>query len=310
MLLFAVGLTVLVIAGNSVISTSARGPDEAVSYADRVRPAVDRSTRQAAAVEDLRAHAGTVQAAALRRSLDRLTRESEALVEQVRDVDPPSVVEVAHGLLLTALSTRDAALDALESALTAPPSAPLEDALRSLETVGQDLVVSDRAYALFLERLPAAARGTMPPSSWASDPNRWGRPEMSALVSTVRASGSSSPVHDVALVTVTPDPAPVGAEADGRQVLPKSRTLRLDVVVANAGNTAAERVAVEAVFTIEGGLDTARQFVDLEPGARRTVSLSLQPAAGSNANLRVRVGPLAGEERTQDNEQSRDYVVR
>ncbi|HEX4979340.1 MAG TPA: hypothetical protein VFV35_04675, partial [Acidimicrobiales bacterium] len=59
MLLFAVGLTVLVIAGNSVISTSARGPDEAVSYADRVRPAVDRSTRQAAAVEDLRAHAGT-----------------------------------------------------------------------------------------------------------------------------------------------------------------------------------------------------------------------------------------------------------
>ena len=311
MLLLAIGLSLLVVAVNSVITTSARGPDEAVAYADRVRPAVDRSTRQAAAVEDLRNQVGQLPPAALRRSLERLTGDADALVDEARAVDPPEELVVAHGLLITTLSTRSTALASLESALTAAPSSPLADAVRSLESVGQDLVVSDRAYQLFLDRLPQPARQTMAPSIWVNDPNRWGRPEMSALVSTVRASGSAAPVNDVALVTVTPDPSPVGAEADGRQVLPKpTRTLKLDVVVANAGNTEAKRVAVEAVFTIEGGMDTARQFVDLAPGQRQTVTLTIQPAAGTNANLRVRVGPVGGEDQTADNEQSIDYVVR
>lgn len=310
MLLLAIGLSLLVVAVNSVITTSARGPDEAVAYADRVRPAVDRSTRQAAAVDDLRNQVAQLPPAALRRSLERLTRDAAVLVDEVRAVDPPDELVVAHGLLVTTLSTRGTALESMRGALTAAPSTPVEDAVRALEAVGQDLVVSDRSYQLFLDELPQAARQTMAPSIWVTDPSRWGRPEMSALVSTVRASGSAAPVHDVALVTVTPDPAPVGAEPDGRQILPKTRSLKLDVVVANAGNTEAKRVAVEAVFTIEGGLDTARQFVDLAPGQRSTVTLTLQPAAGTNANLRVRVGPLAGEEQTGDNEQSIDYVVR
>lgn len=310
MLLLAIGLSLLVVAVNSVITTSARGPDEAVAYADRVRPAVDRSTRQAAAVEDLRNQVGQLPPAALRRSLERLTRDAELLVDEVRAIDPPEELAVAHGLIITTLSTRGTALETMRSALTAAPSSPVEDAVRLLENVGKDLGVSDRSYQLFLDELPSAARQTMAPSIWVNDASRWGRPEMSALVSTVRASGSAAPVHDVALVTVTPDPAPVGAEPDGRQVLPKTRRLRLDVVVANAGNTEAKRVAVEAVFTIEGGMDTARQFVDLAPGQRATVTLTIQPAAGSNANLRVRAGPVSGEEQTGDNEQSIDYVVR
>lgn len=310
MLLLAVGLSLAVVAVNSVVTTSARGPDEAIAYADRVRPAVDRSTRQAAAVEDLRNQVGQLEATALRRALERLTREAKFLIDEVRAVDPPGALDVAHGLLITALTTRGGALSTLHDALTAPTSSPPEDSIRALETAGSDLTVSDRAYQLFLDRLPEAARRTMAPSVWVTDPSRWGRPEMSALVSTVRASGSAAPVNDVSLVTVTPDPSPVGAEADGRQVLPASRNLRLAVVVANAGNTEARRVPVEAVFTIEGGLDTARQFVDLAPGQRASVTLTVQPAAGTNANLRVRVGPVSGEDRVGDNEQSIDYVVR
>ena len=310
LILVALALSVLVVAINSILPTSARGPDEAVAYADRVRPAVDRSTRQAAAVQDLRGQAGQLQATGLRRALERLERESGGLIDEVRQVDPPDDLDVAHGLLITALSTRDRALEELGAALTADPNTPIDDAVRVLENVGRDLVVSDRAYQLFLDRLPVQARQTMAPSIWVTDATHWARPEMAALVATVRASGSSAPVHDVALVTVSTEPAPVTAEADGRQVLPKTKSLRLDVVVANAGNTEERRVAVEAVFTIEGGMDTARQFVDLAPGQRQTVGLTIQPAAGTNATLRVRAGPVNGEDRVADNEQTTNYVMR
>jgi hypothetical protein len=300
----------LVVAVNSIITSSARGPDEAVAYADGVRPAVDRSTRQAAAVEDLRGQAGQLPAEGLRRALDRLTRESATLVDQVRRVNPPSELDVVHGLLVTTLATRDAALERFAGALTAEQSAPVEDAIQALEAVGRDLAVSDRAYQLFLDGLPGPARETMPPSIWVIDATKWARPEMAALVSTVRASGSSVPVHDVALVTITPTPTPVGLAEDGKQILPRMRTLRLDVVVANAGNAEAKRVAVEAVITLVGGMDTARQFVDLAPGQRQTVVLVLTPAAGPDASVQVRVGPVTGEDRLADNEQTLGYAIR
>ena len=308
--LLALLATVVVVAINSIVTTSARGPDEAVAYADLVRPPVDRSTRQAAAVEEVRAEASQLAADGLRRALDRLARESDEVVDEVAAVEPPDGLEVAHGLLVTALTTRHAAIEKFAGALTAGTDTPLDAVVQSLEQIGRQLEVSDSAYQLFLDRIPDVARQTMAPSIWVTDPNRWARPEMAALAATVRASGSAAPVHDVALVTVTPEPGPVDAVEDGRQVLPKTKSLRLAVVVANAGNTAERRVAVEAVFTIQGGLDTARQFVDLEPGQRQTVTLTLQPAAGTDATLRVRAGPVNGEAAVADNEQNLAYVVR
>jgi hypothetical protein len=177
--------------------------------------------------------------------------------------------------------------------------------------VGGDLAVSDRAYELFLADLPDAARETMPPSVWLPDPTRFERPEMAAFVGTLRASASLAPVRDVTVLTVTTDPVPVGAvEGTGERVLPVARTLRLQVVVANAGNQAEKRVPVEAVVTSQGGMDTARQFVDLAPGQRATVTLALRPSPVGVLELKVRAGPLDGEGSIADNEQLSHYVMR
>jgi hypothetical protein len=309
MLFVAVGLTAVVLAVNSIVSTSARGPDPAVAFADEVRPAVDRSTRQAAAVTDLRDRVGAMPAAALRQTVSRMVRDGRGIVADVKAVEPPAGLVVAHGLLITTLSTRAGALATLARTLTAESSAPVETAVDALVAAGRDLAVSDRSYELFLDALPPPARRTMPASRWVTDTERWERPEMAALVSTVRASSSSAPVHDVAVVTVTPTPDPVAAEGDA-QVLPRSKNLLLDVVVANAGNTPEKRVAVEAVATSVGGLDTARQFADLAPGQRQTVRLTLRLAAGDDVSVQVKAVPVAGETRVADNERSLRYVIR
>jgi hypothetical protein len=149
----------------------------------------------------------------------------------------------------------------------------------------------------------------MPPSVWLPDPNRYAKPEMAAFVGTLRASASLAPVRDLTVLTVSPDPVPVGMDGANR-VLPLVKTLRLQVVVANAGNQAEKRVPVEAVVTSQGGMDTARQFVDLAPGQRATVALALRPSPVGVLELKVRAGPLEGEGSVADNEQVSTYVMR
>ena len=310
-LFFALLATIVVLAVNSIVSTSAEGPDPALVFADRVRPAVDKSTRQAMALEDLRASAATLGRDGLKRGVDRLLRESRTLVETVEEAPAEGELRKTQGLLLTCLTTREEALAALADTLAGRfESGPPEEAVDRLVEVGGDLAVSDRAYELFVADLPRAARESMPESVWLPDPTRFDRPEMAAFVGTLRASASLAPVRDVTVLTVTTDPVPVGMDGEVNKVLPVSKTLKLQVVVANAGNLAEKRVPVEAVVASQGGMDTARQFVDLAPGQRATVTLSLRPSPVGVLELKVRAGPLEAEGSIADNEQLSYYVMR
>lgn len=311
LLLLAVLASLAVLAVNSIVSSSAEGPDPALVFADRVRPAVDQSTRQAAAFEELRASAGTIGREGLKRGVDRLVRESRALVEDVERAPADGHLRQTQGLLLTCLTTRHDALVALADTLAGRfESGAPEEAVDTLVDVGSSLAVSDRAYELFLRDLPAPARASMPASVWLPDPTRFERPEMAAFVGTLRAGASLAPVRDVAVLTVTTDPAPVGMDGPVNRVLPVSKTLHLRVVVANAGNVAEKRLAVEAVVTSQGGMDTARQFVDLTPGQRQTVALALRPSAVGVLELKVRAVPVEGEASIADNEHVSYYVMR
>lgn len=303
-------LSVLAVAVNSIVTSSAEGPDPAVAFADDVRPAVDRSTRQAAALEDLRAQGPTLGREGLRRGIDRLLRESRAAVQEAQEVEPAKHLRAAHGLLLTCLTTRSTALAAFSATLAGEFEAgPPDLAVKALVDVGRDLAVSDRAYELFLAALPPPARATMPASKWLVDDTRYAKPEAAALVSTLRAAASLAQVPDVTMLTVITDPAPVGADGTAR-VLPMAKAVKLQVVVANAGNVAQKRLPVEAVVTSAGGVDSARQFVDLAPGQRTTVALTVRPAPVGVLELTVRAGPAPGESSLGDNEQRSLYVMR
>ncbi len=310
LVLSAMVVTLLVVIVNSIVSSSSEGPDPALEFADRVRPAVDRSTRQAGALEELRSSVGGLGRDGVQKGLERLVRESKALVAEVSAVPTSGKVRESQGLLLTCLTTRDHALATITAAVKGKfETGPPEAAVDALVTSGRDLAVSDRAYELFLQRLPAKARRSMPPSVWLSDPSRFDRPEMASFVGTLRAEAGLVPVRDLAIVTVTTDPAPVATDGFHR-VLPLVKVLKLQVVVANAGTMVEKRVPIEAVVTSQGGLDTARQFVDLAPGQRMTVSLTLRPSPVGVLEVKVRAGPIEGEASIADNENVVTYIMR
>ncbi|HEX2038106.1 MAG TPA: hypothetical protein VHF47_00075, partial [Acidimicrobiales bacterium] len=177
-------------------------------------------------------------------------------------------------------------------------------AVDALVRAGRDLATGDGAYRVFLDSIPRVdgkPAGAMPPSEWVPDGRGWSAGELSAFVHSLRSSASLAPVHDLAVALVTTDPAAVGSEG-ATAVLPAVKSLRLQIVVANVGNEAAKRVPVVATLTADGVSDSARDFVDLAPGQRATVTLGgLRPVAGAASTLSVTIGPVEGETRLEDN---------
>ena len=173
------------------------------------------------------------------------------------------------------------------------------------------MAASDRAYQLFLSSAP---NGEAAPakSQWVSDDQEWTQPFLETFVTTLRSSQTLSPVHDLGVLLVLIDPASVGTDG-GTTVLPAAKNLKLQIVVTNTGNVAEKHVTVTATASPSavGPTDEARDFVDLTPGQRRTVSLgTLRPVVGTPFTLVVRIEPVAGETNVVDNEKTQAYVMR
>lgn len=316
-LLVGIVATAVVLAANAAFSGS-ESPSRRLAqlaYLDEVRPHIDRSTSQGAAVDEVRRDAVGLGAQGVTRRLARVAREADDVLAAVRATEPPGPLETPHSILVATVAIRARVAAAVEDGMRrAFAEGPVEPAVDALVEAGEEMLAADRTYAVFMDAIPRPAGVTtplVPASSWTSDPALWTRPELAAFVTSIRSAATPTPVHDVGVLTVTTEPVAVGTEGNAA-VLPLVRTLRLDVVVANTGNAAEKAVPVVATLIGPAGeVDTARDFVDLAPGQRRSVPLGgLRPVPGGPSTLTVVIGPVEGEMSIPDNERSLGLVMR
>ncbi len=302
----------------NVTFSSSDGPSlrlAQLAYIDQVRPQIERSTDQGASLAQVRNDAVRLGRQGIARSMARTTRESRAVLAAVQAAKPPPPQATAHSILVAMAAIRvRVASSVAEGLAAAMTDGPAEPSVESLARAGEEMVASDRIYQVFLESLPrpdGVGGPVLPKSAWASDPHLWARPELRALVASLRSSTTTSAVHDVGVLTVVTNPVAVGTEGNA-SVLPLVGTLRVEVVVANTGNTGERAVPVVATLVGPAGeTDTARDFVDLSPGQRRSVPLGgLRPVPGGPSTLKVVVGPVDGESSIPDNELSLALVLR
>jgi hypothetical protein len=310
---FAVLLTAAVLIVNAIARNTGGGPDPRVTYLDTVRPIALRSAENGADLNDLKMRAGDVADDALERRLAAVKKEARAVADAVNAVEAPDAITADHGLLVTVTEVRADAVARFEEVLreAVRPGADAADAVEGLVAVGNELVVADRAYALFVKRAAEDTQPSMPPNVWVNTPEEWARPELAAFLATLRAGQALAPIADVGIITFTTDPDAVGIDGDAL-VLPATREgLGLSVVVVNMGNQRQRQVTVEiAVTAVDGTTDTARNFVDLQPGQRATVDVGNVRLIPGAATLSVRLAPVEGETSLTDNEQTRALVVR
>lgn len=306
-------LTVLVLVVSAASGGEEERPEERLRYLDAARPLIERSTRQGGDLADVRARAATVGRDGVRSRLDRLAKDAGRLLTELERLSPPDRLRRPHALLVATFAGRADAVRAVRSSLDAAlGDAPPEQAVAPLVDAGRSLVAADRTYDLFLKSVPEREEAALADSTWVPDPLAWEQAEVQLFVFGLRATASLQPVRDVAIVTFATEPSSVAVEGDIR-VLPVVKTLRLQIVVGNAGNQPVRRVPVmaEVSSTSDAAPDTARDFVDLAPGQRTTVQLGGLRVAGTGPYaLRVLIGPVDGEANPGDNEQRLTFTMR
>jgi hypothetical protein len=166
--------------------------------------------------------------------------------------------------------------------------------LSAIQTVGDDLQISDQAYHLFLHSLPDLGV-PIPNSYWAADMSPYQPEQAQLFLATLQNAMSATPVHQVRIDSVTTSPASVSAEGSVR-VLPDSQDMSVTVVLSDTGNQPENNLTVTASIAPGGGSSSVRDFVNLSPGQAQTVQGMgpLNPVSGAITTLTVTVTPTPG----------------
>lgn len=191
---------------------------------------------------------------------------------------------------------------------------PSDRAAAGLTGAGRLLTRSDQAYAGARRGFALApGHARLPRSVWVHDPTLWAPGTVQTLVGRLTGSATLAPFHRLQLVTVRVSPAavpPVGSPPAGPpgaagacqatevSVIPPTRRLALDAVVANFGNVGETGAAVTAQLQPQGpGAPAASSArFALAPGASAAVPLPpLAIAPGNTYGLSVSVRPPPGQ---------------
>ncbi|MDP1794404.1 MAG: hypothetical protein Q8K63_09740 [Acidimicrobiales bacterium] len=307
-LVIATVLSLFALGVNAIANGGGRDKKlEQMSYLDEVRPLIADSSKQGADLLTIRDNASDLGRPGTRQRLEQVVKETQSTLESVKSVDVPGSADAAQSLLVATLQLRvigaRSVVNDMIDALSAKAPAEVVD---RLVVSGRNLIAADQTYKAFTDEVAASlAKGAaeaVGPSVWIPEPEQWEEPELTAFVNILKANSSVAPVVDVSTVLVKTTPAAVGKEGE-KLLLPKTGSVRLEVVVANIGNVAQKRVTVTASLQpASGGLpDVARDFVDLSPGKRRAISFRGLKAAPGDATLIVTIGPLPGETSIADN---------
>jgi hypothetical protein len=289
---------------DAALSAHPSSSEHVLAYFDQVRPEIQSSAAEGLDLVDVRANAVTLGRDGITRRLDRLTAQTKATLDAVTAVIPPPSLRVAHAYLVAALGVRAKAADQAHAAMAAAlAEGPPDAAVQGLVTVGQLMELGDQSYALFAGALPATSATSPPPSMWVVDPTIWSPQEVDIFVTTLRSSTSLTPVHDLAVVTFSLDPAAVGDDK-GAVVVPPTRGLQVAIVVADVGNLAERHATVTATLHTNGvnTTESVRDFVDLAAGQRAAVTIgNLHPVSGTTGTLTVAISVAPGETNIANN---------
>ena len=310
-------LSLVTVSVSVVSSAQTDGPGRRFSelaYLDAMRPLVSRSSAQGAELAQVRAEGLKLGRDGVRRQLGRVSQDAGATLGEVVRAEPPESLATAHSLLLATFTIRARAASTMNDGFTqAYTGVPLGPVVESLAGAAEDLVAADRTYQVFLHSLPSGdgSSPAMPASRWVPDARPWDRSELGVFLGALRSSGVPTPVHDLAVLLVTTKPPAVGIDGPA-MVLPLVRSLQVEVVVANLGNSPERGVPVVATLTGVGGAsESLRDAVDLDPGQRRSLVLNgLATVPAGPATLKVVIEPIPGEANPADNARSQPVVLR
>jgi len=212
--------------------------------------------------------------AAMIKLLEQLEEDTQGLVDQLDDADPPAPLQEGHLFLRIATTTWRSALSDARSGLVALADSPLdEDGLETLTRGLVDLRVGDSAYAGFLSSLTdvdTELQGSDPPVVSFVPSAQEGLFDAQELARRLFLTENLGPVQNLAVADLRFEPASVG-EQEGLPVLAITPNQTAEVTISNRGNIPTAAIGVQlSLISNAGDLWEARQEIPLLEGGELT----------------------------------------
>jgi hypothetical protein len=261
----------------------------------------------------LRTQVKTLDRLELFRRMRAWERQARGELSKAEDLSTPHDYRRAGGYLMTALGLRADGLRRFDPAVrNALSDRDIQVSVSQLANVMSDLVLADRAYALFRGAWPAKVERP-PVSSWVGDPDQASIDGVTSFVRELRKQDALAAVYNLAISSVSVDPKPTGKDRDADAV-PFTKSLSVSVLIENTGNQVISSAPIVVVLTSE--TDPVPQTVEgqvpiMHPKDRKSIVLKgLEPTSGAINLLRVTVGPVGNERNTLDNTVEYKFAMR
>ncbi len=301
--LLAAGIIITLVVVVIDASLKSRSPTLAprlavAAWVDRVLPIIQASSTQGNQIRQIRtAGVGSLTAASLTKEMDQTALDAKRSYEDLAALRPPGALLGATGLLEACLVVRSRAAAEMAGALkkgVGNGSPTIDDPqVRALAVAGQEFQVSDRAYQLFAERLPAAGVKA-PVSTWLSDPSDYQPANVAVFLASVANAAAGVPVHQITIAAVTLNPPSLNTSG-GVDVLIPTNAVNISAVVANTGTQREDNLAVVATINPSAGNAVFKQTISLPPGTAFNTALGpLNPKPGAVTTLVITVTPPPG----------------
>ncbi len=249
--------------------------------------------------------------------------QADQLVDRAKDADVPDELKSAHGDLVDTLEFRRDGLDGIAREVAAAGGEDGGDASERIAAQMQFFLTSDVIYSQrFLPKLlgtiededldqdvpvPDTLRDTqaiafLPEIGWL-------RPgTVSERLAGVGAGGDGPAepgLHGTGLGSVTVKPAGQALAEGAAATIPASDEVSFDIELANQGEHPEESIVVAVEIGAGGDTIELEETLDaINPGESKIVNVPLveTPPIGEPVDITVRIEPVPGEEKTDNNE--------
>ena len=252
-------------------------------YATLARPLVARSNASGAALRALIARGVYLDRVTFLADLDGIVADAALVDRQFAAVTPPAPAGGAAPLCAGAMRQRAGATDALRDAVqqvlggpTGTGAVNVTSAVTAAQGSWATLRSADGLWSACRRALRRAPGSAVLPSSQWLPPATFDDATAYAWVGAVAGSRSLAAVHRLEVVAVVTDPVAVSASASAMQALPATFSLRVQVVLGDAGNVDEPGVEVGGVIVRQGAPASPvprQRTVDLAPGGATGVQL-------------------------------------
>jgi hypothetical protein len=285
----------------------ARAHRELSDYADDVTQIVDETDQTSKAFFDKLAEPGDLSVTDFTAEVNADRSAMENYASRVDGLGAPGDMSRAQNALELTYELRSSAMTEIADKMpTALGDAGAAKAMAAIARQMRKLLAADALYAAVVRpeiNGVLAANGIegndVPDSVFLPEDTKWlDEDSISTALSAVSGSsgGATSGVHGLELSGVSINGTELGEEAVG---VAAEETAEVEVTVENQGDSTENGVAVTVSV---GGIEVQESIESVGAGETETVSIPLTPTPSGEVTLEVEVGPVPGEQITENNE--------